>query len=129
MKSCSHTSEIIHLEYDVTNLNNLRDILLYSPRSIDNNNEKILYIFYQLLKLYKYLHDINLNCNELKLSDIFIDTNFFIKIKLPLEQILKSYTIEANIEEDLKEAKDQHEIESIEWPLKQNIRDIYNSYR
>ena len=81
-------------EYDTKGLNNLHQILLNSPRSIDNNNEKILFIFYQLLKLYKHFHSLNINCSELKLSDIYIDKNFWIKIKPPFESILNQYVVQ-----------------------------------
>lgn len=114
-------------------MNNLFDILLYSPRAIDNNNEKILFIFYQLLKLYEYLHSLNLNCSELKLSDIYIDTNYFVKAKLPLECMLKSYESKpeskcCKTDED-EIIEDQKDDLVIEWPLKVNVRDVYNSYR
>ena len=77
-----------------------------------------------------------MNCTELKLSDIFIDDNFFIKIKLPFEKILKTYVSKANSEcDDDNETNqpdnetNQPDNEKLEWPLKQNIRDVYNSYR
>ncbi len=75
------------LEYDTRSFNNLHDILLYSPKSIDSH-DKVLFIFYQLLKLVKYLHSIDSNCGELKLSDIYINENYWIRVKLPFESIL-----------------------------------------
>lgn len=108
----------------------MHDILLYSPRFIDNNNEKILFIFYQLLKVYQFLHSLNLNCSELTLSDCYIDINYFLKVKLPLEKILRAYEYIRNQEShEINKDTDKQELCSIEWPLTQNISDIYNSYR
>ncbi len=134
LKSCSFSNQTIQLDYDLTNLSNLHDVLLYSPRSIDNNNEKILFIFYQLLKLYKHLHSINLTCSELKLTDIYIDPSYFIKVKLPIEQILKFYTTHLELTNNTDYSTDDIECleentRCIEWTLKQDISNIYESYK
>jgi WD repeat-containing protein 81 len=83
--------EYINLNYDVTGLHNLHDILLYSPRSLDNSYDKLLFIFYQLLKLSYNLHLMNIHCGEIKLNDIYIDKNYWIRVKLPFDSILNSY--------------------------------------
>ena len=123
------------LEYDTTNQFNLHDILLYSPKAIDSY-EKILFIFYQLLKLVKHLHSINLNCGELKLSDIYIDQNYWIRVKLPLENILDLYQSSNNDEtftnED-EEDDDENEIINGErigyFIIKEKLGSIYDSYK
>ena len=113
----------------MTNLNHLHEILLYSPRSIDNNNEKILFIFYQLLKVYKYLHSLNLNCCELTLNDCYIDVNYFLKVKLPLEKILRVYECPTQTQTTPSDLDTREDLCNIEWPLKQHMSDVYNSYR
>jgi len=131
LKSCSLTNETLLLDYDLSNLNNLHHVLLYSPRSVDNNNEKILFIFYQLLKLYKHIHTLNLACSELKLADIYIDANYFIKVKLPLEQMLRAYTIKSETIKDSDESlvTEEDAFCNVDRPLKQDTRDIYESYK
>ena len=133
LKNVSFNKDTIELEYDARNVQNLHDILFYSPRSIDNNNEKVLFIFYQLLKFYKYLHSINLNCQQLKLSDIYIDQNYWIKIKLPIEQILEQYRV--TLDRSRLNDTNENEISSlVQFPLetsllKQNLADKYESYK
>ena len=92
LNKLSIDEENLKIVYDTRNLNNLHQILLYSPRSLDNF-DKILFIFYQLLTFAKYLHSVNLNCGEIKLSDIYIDNSYWIRIKLPLENILNLYKV------------------------------------
>jgi hypothetical protein len=122
-------------EFDTKNLNNLHQILLYSPRAIDTNNEKILFIFYQLLKVYKYFHSVNINCSELKLSDIYIDKNLWIRIKPPIEAILNQYVQHPIEKSDLKnEEKEElhdyeHEKSILFYSLKQNLTTKYNSFK
>lgn len=77
-------------EYSIKNLYNLHDILLYSPRVLDSH-EKILFILYQLIKFIKNLNSQNLNLNELKLSDIYMDQNYWLRLKLPIESMLNTY--------------------------------------
>ena len=155
LKSCSFNDKCIQLEYEITELKNLYEVLLYSPRAIDNSNEKILFIFYQLLMFYDYLHSINLNCYELKLSDIYIDENYWIKVKLPIEEILNQYAINSDssdnpeinesdkfiskkiktltsLEEKNDDASfiDDHQESSYQfYLLKENLINTYNSYK
>lgn len=121
------------LEFDTTNLKNLHQILLFSPRSIDNNHEKILFIFYQLLKLYKYLHSLNINCSELKLDDIYIDKNYWIRIKPPIKLILDQYLIKRNnskLEDDNAEQDDENHEASLKfYSLKENLHTKYESLK
>ena len=134
----------LKLDYDTTSLNNLHEILLYSPRAIDNF-EKILFVFYQLLTFAKYLHSVNLNCGEIKLSDIYIDSNYWIRVKLPLENIVNLYRIDPdltgdtsklNIEQDYgyEELDDTSSENSAcglidSCLLRDNLADIYDTYR
>jgi WD repeat-containing protein 81 len=91
LKHFNWDNERVTLTYDnESRTKNLHDILLYSPRAIDNY-EKILFILYQLLKLVRYLNSLNLNIGELRLSDIYINENFWIRLKLPVESILNLY--------------------------------------
>lgn len=83
----------IKLEYSIKNVFNLHDILLYSPKTLDSH-EKTLFILYQLIKFTKKINSLNLNINELKLSDIFIDNNYWLRIKLPIDSILNLYKTE-----------------------------------
>jgi hypothetical protein len=134
--SYSYDNQTFNIDYNLKNLNNLHEILLYSPRSIDSKYEKILFIFYQLLKIYKFLHSINLNCIELKLSDIYVDANFLIRIKLPLQTMLNTYR-----SLNSKTAQNSTKLESLEllfedressftfYKIKDNLIDIYNSFR
>lgn len=76
------------------------------------------------------MHSLNLNCSELTLSDCYIDINYFLKVKLPLEKILRAYEHNSNQgPHEIHKDTDKQELCSIEWPLTQNISDIYNSYR
>ena len=133
LKNVSFNKDTIELEYDASNVQNLHDILLYSPRSIDNNNEKVLFIFYQLLKFYKYLHSINLNCHQLKLSDIYIDQNYWIKIQLPIESILEQYR--SSFANSRLNDTNENEVSSfLKLPLntsllRQTLTDKYESYK
>lgn len=83
----------ITLEYSLKNLFNLHDILLYSPKTLDSH-EKTLFILYQLIKFTKKINNLNLNLNELKLSDIFIDQNYWLRLKLPIDCMLNLYKTE-----------------------------------
>lgn len=109
---------------------------MYSPRAIDSN-EKILFIFYQLLKFVKYLHSINLNCGEIKLSDIYIDNNYWIRVKLPFESIINLYKVENQIEysrlnendDEIEGFDDSNEEIAIDYAIRDNLEDIYDSYK
>ena len=119
-------------EYDTTNLNNLYKILLYSPRSIDSNNEKILFIFYQLLKLFKFFHSKNLNYSELKLSDIYIDKNLCIRIKPSIETILTQYiqTQPSQTEHNQAEDDDENHEKSLQfYSIRDNLETKYESLK
>lgn len=130
------------LEYDRSKLNNLHDLLLYSPRAIDNY-EKILFILYQLLKFVRFLHSLNLNLGELKLDHIYIDENYWIRLKLPIETILDLYKTnntrnkESEMVENTEDINDEDEqklesqIELVSSPreIKQYLGTIYDSYR
>jgi WD repeat-containing protein 81 len=94
LKNLYYDDEAIHLDYDITDLSNLRDILLYSPRAIDQC-EKILFIFYQLLKLVKHLNELNLNVGEIRLNDIYLDHKYWVRVKLPIQTILDMYRPDA----------------------------------
>lgn len=130
-----------NLTYDLTNLKNLHDLLLYSPRVLDSY-EKTLFILYQLLRLARTLHSANLTLGggELKLSHIFIDENFWIRIKPPLREILDSFrrVDDCNDEED----EDADEESETKWEsqmdkalgscpseIKQNLASVYDTYR
>ena len=139
INSYAMDSEKLKIDYDISNLNNLHEILLYSPRAVDNF-EKISFIFYQLLLFTKYLHSINLNCGEIKLSDIYIDSNYWIRIKLPLENILNLYKVEEKSNE-IENKKDEYGYEELDdasndssglldtYQLRDNLADVYDSYR
>jgi WD repeat-containing protein 81 len=143
LKEFSIEEETINLKYDTRNLNNLHEILLYSPRVLDNF-DKILFIFYQLLIFTRYLHSINLNCGEIKLSDIYIDKSYWIRIKLPLENILNLYKVTEselidkcqifnNEDEYNYEELDEYDIDTTGLLsnnlLRDNLADVYDSYR
>ena len=119
----------------------MHEILLYSPRVLDNF-EKILFIFYQLLIFTRYLHTNNLNCGEIKLSDIYIDNTYWVRIKLPLENILNLYKVEEDESneniindeeyayEDLEENYDSDTTGLLsKHLLRDNLADVYDSYR
>lgn len=134
LDTCSHLLDLKHFyfdeekfnfDHDLSGLFNLNDILLYSPRALDSC-EKILFIFYQLLKFVKYLNSVNLNCGELKLSDIYIDQNYWIRLKLPLESILDLYKQSEIKKENLEELRVIHEPTK---PISQHLLDVYDSYK
>lgn len=100
---------------------NLRDILLFSPKALKFNYEKILWIFYQLLNLIKNLHDNNLNCGNITIRDLYLDELNNLKIILPLSSILEIYTNEF---EDQNETLNHKET----FLFRQNLFDVYSSY-
>lgn len=115
---------------------NLHDILLYSPFSIiDLNYEKLLFLFYQLLKIIQLLHNLNINCSNLKLNNLYINKNYWLKVRLPFKDILNLYetcmnnvvTSENNINESVSS--------SVSLLIKQNILfkqelfELYDSYK
>ncbi len=144
------------MDYDISDLNSLKDVLLYSPRAIDQY-EKILFIFYQLLKLVKYLNELNLNLGEIRLNDIFIDQNYWVRVKLPIQTMLDFYRSESpklsghnceeresvddltndeelDDEESDDEEQDQEKSEFKNSPIsstliKQSLADTYDSYK
>lgn len=122
LKNIYYDKEKFNFDFDLSNLYNLHDILLYSPRAIDSF-EKILFIFYQLLKFYKYINSLNLNCNELKLSDIYIDQNYWVRLKIPFESILNTYKSSSKIEPTPK----ARPVET--YYLKQDLNSVYDSYK
>lgn len=125
--------ECVTLEYNTEKLKNLRDVLLYSPRAIDSN-EKVLFILYQLLKFVRQLNSVNLNLGELKISDIYIDEHYWIRIKLPIESILNLYSSNQNIDqrEDLENELNQDEFLTrlnSNTEISLYLENIYESYR
>lgn len=91
------------LEYDLANLKNLHDLLLYSPRVLESY-EKILFVLYQLLRLVQTLHAANLTLGgQLKLTDVFIDDNYWIRIKPSFTHMLDSYRCESSNDQDCHE--------------------------
>lgn len=53
---------------------------MYSPAALSMSHGKSLFLVYQLLQLYKDLHDRGLILGEVTLSDILIMDNFTIQV-------------------------------------------------
>lgn len=120
LKSFSIQDDEIKLQYSLKNLSNLHDILLYSPRTLDSH-EKTLFILYQLIKFTKKINGLNLNLSELKLCDIFIDQNYWLRLKLPIDSILSMY----------KSEKKQQIISLVEdsFSITNQLEEVYDSYK
>lgn len=146
LSTSSHNEEYI-LEYDQSKWSNLHELLLYSPRVIDTY-EKMLYILYQLLKIARLLHAANLNLSELKLNHIYIDDNYWVRIKPPIDSMLRLYRLDEGEEEEEDEQDcngddednddddDDQRLESqvmrgVSCPreIKQRLASVYDSYR
>lgn len=141
------------LEYDLADLKNLHDLLLYSPRVLESY-EKILFVLYQLLRLVQTLHAANLTLGgQLKLTDVFIDDNYWIRIKPSFTHMLDSYRCESSsssdqdCHEDVEQETNDHDddddddsemrfeseidkkLGSCPREIKTNLAFVYDSYR
>jgi hypothetical protein len=112
----------------------LYDILLYSPCAItDLNYEKILFIFYQLLKILRLLHNLNINCGNLKLNNLYINQNYWLKIRLPFSDLLKTYEIDSELEfltlDDNQTLNESKFLIKSNIILKQDLVNVYECYK
>nr|XP_033329625.1 WD repeat-containing protein 81 isoform X1 [Megalopta genalis] len=58
----------------------LRECVMYSPAALSTSHGKSLFLIYQLLQLYRDLHDRGLVLGEVTLSDILLMDNFTIQV-------------------------------------------------
>lgn len=141
------TPQTVVLDYDVSGLKNLHDLLLYSPRLFDTSYEKTLFVLYQLLRLVDILHAANLTLGggQLNLSHVYMDDNYWIRIKPPISSILDSYRFtqdeldghddeeKENEEDDDDENRFENDIDkrlgSCPREIKTNLEFVYDSYR
>jgi WD repeat-containing protein 81 len=106
----------------------LHDILLYSPCAIaDITYEKILFIFYQLLKILHLLHNLNINCGNLKLNNLYINQNYWLKIRLPFNDLFKLY--EFNDINSIDTENESKFLIKSNILLKQNLINLYECYK
>ena len=118
---------------DSLNLYNLYDILLCSPCAITNlNYEKILFIFYQLLKILRLLHDLNINCGNLKLNNLYINQNYWLKVRLPFSDLLEKYALSSKHVEmlvDIRASEESKFLIRSNIILKQDLIHVYDCYK
>ena len=85
-----------------------------------------------MLKILRLLHNLNINCGNLKLNNLYINQNYWLKIRLPFSDLLKQYEINSDsnffIHDDrtLNESKFLIKSNII---LKQDLVNVYECYK
>ncbi|KAK6998450.1 WD repeat-containing protein 81 [Biomphalaria glabrata] len=68
----------------------LRNAISYSPSILDTCHAKPLFIFYQLLHVMQSLHNHGLRMGDIRLSDIVMDKNMWLRVTCPRISNLKA---------------------------------------
>ncbi|XP_031841126.1 WD repeat domain 81 isoform X2 [Nomia melanderi] len=100
----------------------LRECVMYSPAALNMSHGKSLFLVYQLLQLYKDLHDRGLVLGEVTLSDILIMDNFTIQVLPKLND-----NIHIKPENPVHKVSTNHEIKWKNFSVYKKNADIISS--